>query len=175
MQSLWQTSHKEENCWKKHLHKAPPRHSTEASGLFLDEELLVCHIAQDKMPYIMQGIEEAYYCVPTIEDGQWNDLNNWMGLVDSIVGQEGSLMANLCSEEQMTSINKKIDDVSINNWLQLQEKAKLHDNQMKELLTSHTEDQQMSVQVETNACKWGPQKMGPNEQVIRKAPDWLSS
>jgi hypothetical protein len=67
----------------------------------------VCHIAQDKMPYIMQGIEEAYYCVPTIEDRRWDDLNNWMGLVDSIVNQEGPLMADLCSEEQMTSINEK--------------------------------------------------------------------
>jgi hypothetical protein len=27
--------------------QAPPRRSTEASGTFLDEELLVCHIAQD--------------------------------------------------------------------------------------------------------------------------------
>ena len=97
--------HKEVDCWKKHLHKAPPRCSTEASGMFLDEELLVCHIAQDKMPYITQGIEEAYYCVPTIEDGQWDDLNNWMGLVESIVGQEGPLMADPCSEEQMTSNN----------------------------------------------------------------------
>jgi hypothetical protein len=61
--------HKEEDCWKKHLHKAPPRHFTEASGMLLDEELLVCHIAQDKMPYITQGIEEAYYFVPTNEDG----------------------------------------------------------------------------------------------------------
>ncbi len=77
--------HKEEDCWKKHPHKAPPRCSTEASGTFLDEELLVCHIAQDEMPYVMQGIEEAYYCVPAIEDGQWNNLNNWMGLVNSIV------------------------------------------------------------------------------------------
>jgi hypothetical protein len=51
--------HKEEDCWMKHLHKAPPRHSMEASGMFLDDELLVCHIAQDKMPYITQGIEGA--------------------------------------------------------------------------------------------------------------------
>jgi hypothetical protein len=34
--------HKEENCWKKHPHKAPSRRSTEASGMFLDEELLMC-------------------------------------------------------------------------------------------------------------------------------------
>jgi hypothetical protein len=107
--------HKEEDCWKKYPHKAPPRRSTEASGTFLNEELLMCHIAQDEMPYITQGIEEAYYCVPTIEDGRWDDLNNWMGLVDSIANQEGPLMADLCSEEQMTSNNEKIDDVGMND------------------------------------------------------------
>jgi hypothetical protein len=61
--------HKKEDFWKKHPHKAPPRCSTEVSETCLDEELLVCHIAQDKMPYVMQGVEEAYYCVPIIEDG----------------------------------------------------------------------------------------------------------
>jgi hypothetical protein len=45
-------SHKEEDCWKKYPHKAP--------GTFLDEELLMCHIAQDEMPIDMQGVEEAY-------------------------------------------------------------------------------------------------------------------
>ncbi len=97
--------HKEEDCWKKYLHIAPPRRSTEASGTFLDEELLMCHIAQDKMPYITQGVEEAYYCVPTIEDKQWDDLNNQVGLVDNVVDQEGPLMADPCSKEQMMSNN----------------------------------------------------------------------
>ncbi len=60
---------KEEACWKKHLHKTPARRSMEASATFPDEELLMCHIAHDKMPYVTQGVEEAYYCVPTIEDG----------------------------------------------------------------------------------------------------------
>jgi hypothetical protein len=41
----------------------------------------MCHIAQDKMPYIVQGVEEAYYSVPIAEDKQWDDLNIWMGLV----------------------------------------------------------------------------------------------
>jgi hypothetical protein len=41
---------------------------------------------------------------------------------------------------------------------------------MKELVTSHVEDQQRSVPVETDAGKWGPQKMGPNKQVSRKVP-----
>jgi hypothetical protein len=68
----------------------------------------MCHIAQDKMPYVTQGIEEAYYCVSTIEERQWDDLNNWMGLVNSIVNQEGPFMADPCSEEQMPSNNEKI-------------------------------------------------------------------
>ncbi len=75
----------------------------------------MCHIAQDKMPYITQGIEEAYYCVPTIEDGRLDDLNNRMGLVDSIVNKEGPLMADLFSEEQMTSNNEKIHDLGMSN------------------------------------------------------------
>jgi hypothetical protein len=107
--------HKKKDCWKKHPHKAPSRCSTETLGMFLDEKLLVCHIAQDKMPYITQVVEEVYYCVPTIEDGQWDDLNNQMGLVESIVGQEGSLMAGPCSEEQMMSNNEETNDVSMNN------------------------------------------------------------
>jgi hypothetical protein len=41
---------------------------------------------------------------------------------------------------------------------------------MKELVTSHVEDQQRSVLAETNASKWGPQKMRPNKQVSRKVP-----
>jgi hypothetical protein len=48
--------------------------------------------------------------------------------------------------------------------------AKLHDNQMKELVTSHVEDQQRSVPAETDAGKWGPPTMGPNKQVNRKVP-----
>jgi hypothetical protein len=61
--------HKEENCWKKHPHKAPSSSSTEALGTFLDEELLACNIAQDKMPCITLDVKAAYYCVPIIEDG----------------------------------------------------------------------------------------------------------
>jgi hypothetical protein len=65
---------------------------------------------------------------------------------------------------------KKKYDVEMSNWLELQEKTKLHDNQMKELVTSHVEDQQRSVPAETDAGKWGPQKIGPDKQVSRKAP-----
>jgi hypothetical protein len=113
--------------------------------MFLDEELLVCNIAQDKMPFIMQDVEAAYYYVPIIEDGQWDDLDSRMGLVESIMGQEGPLMADPCAEGQMTSNNKKINDIGKNGWLELQDQEKLHDNQMKELVTSHMEDQQRSV------------------------------
>jgi hypothetical protein len=61
--------HKEEDCWKKHPHRALSRSPMEASGMFLDEELLVCNIAQDKVPSTTQGVEAAYYCVPIIENG----------------------------------------------------------------------------------------------------------
>jgi hypothetical protein len=157
--------HKEDNFWKKHLHKASLRSSTEALGTFLDGELLVCNIAQDKMPYVTVDIGAAYYCVPIMEDKQLDDLDSRMGQVKSIVGQEGPLMADPRSEEQMTSNNKKINDIGKNDWLELQDQEKLHDNQMKELLASHVEDQQSSVQAKTNAGKWDPPEMGPNQMV----------
>jgi hypothetical protein len=143
--------HKEEDCWKKHPYKAPTRSSMEALGMFLDEELLMCNIAQEEVPNITQDVEATYYCVPIIEDGCWDDLDSQMGLVESIMGQEGPLMADPCTEEQMTLINEKINDIGKNDWLELQDQAKLHDKQMKELVTSHVEDQQRSVQAETNA------------------------
>jgi hypothetical protein len=110
------------------------------------------------MPSITQDIKEAYYCVPTIEDGQWDDLSNPMGLVKSSVGQEGQLLADPCSEEQMVSNDEKIDDGDMRDWLELQEKVKLHNNQTKELVTSQVKDQQWSVPAGTGAGKWGPQK-----------------
>jgi hypothetical protein len=36
---------------------------------------------------------------------------------------------------------------------------------MKELLTSHVEDQQRSVQAETNEGKWDPQELGTSKQT----------
>jgi hypothetical protein len=104
---------------------------------FLEEELLVCNIAQDKVPYIMQDVEAAYYCVFIIEDGQLNDLDSWMGLVESIMDQEGPLMADLYADEQMTLNNNNINDIGQNNWLELQDQEKLHDSQMKEHMASH--------------------------------------
>jgi hypothetical protein len=53
----------------------------------------------------------------------------------------------------MTSNNEKINDVGMSDWLELQEQAKVPDNQMKELVTSHVEDQHRSIPVETNAGK----------------------
>ncbi len=79
-------------------------------------------------------------------------------------------MADPCAEEQMTLNNEKNNDVSKNDFLELQDQAKLYDNQMKELVTSQVEDQQRSVQVETNADKWDPPEMGPNKQVSKMIP-----
>jgi hypothetical protein len=72
--------------------------------------------------------------------------------------------------KQMTSTTKKSNDVSMNDWLKLQEQAELHDNQMKELVASHVEDHQRSVPAENGKVKWCPLKMGPNEQVSKMVP-----
>ncbi len=101
--------------------------------------------------------------VPIEEDEQWDK----MGLVDSIMEQEGPFMVDPCLEKQMTSSSRKSNDVSMNNWLKLQEQAKLHDIQTKELVASHREDQQRSVPAEVGAGKWGPPIMGPNKHVSK--------
>jgi hypothetical protein len=93
-----------------------------------------------------------------------------MGLVESIMGQEDPLMADPCTEEQMMSNNDKINDSGKNNWLELQDQEKLYDNQMKELMASHVEDQHRSIQAETDAGKWDPPEMGPNKQVSKMVP-----
>jgi hypothetical protein len=49
-------------------------------------------------------------------------------------------------------------------------KTKLHDNQMKELVASHMEDQQRSDQAKTGAGKWDPPEIEPNEQVSKMVP-----
>ncbi len=36
---------------------------------------LVCNIAVDDATYVMQDIDTASYCIPIIEDRQWDDLN----------------------------------------------------------------------------------------------------
>jgi hypothetical protein len=50
-----------------------------------------------------------------MEDEQWDDHDSWMGPVKSIMGQEGQLMADPCSDEQMTSNCKKTNDMGKNN------------------------------------------------------------
>ncbi len=79
-------------------------------------------------------------------------------------------MADPCSGEQMTLNNNKINDIGKKDWLELQDQAKLHDNQMKELVSSHVEDQQRPVQAETNTGKWDPPEMGPDKQVSKMVP-----
>jgi hypothetical protein len=79
--------HTENDCWKKHLHKAPSKSSWEASGAFLDKVLLVCNIAVDDATYITQDIETVYYCIPITEDRQWDDPNRQMGLIKSLPNQ----------------------------------------------------------------------------------------
>ncbi len=43
------------------------------------------------------------------------------------------------------SFEKKTDDAGLNDWLELQEQANVHDRQMKELVASHVEDLQHSL------------------------------
>jgi hypothetical protein len=67
---------------------------------------------------------------------------------------------------------KNMNDVGQNDWLELQDQAKLHDRQIKELVASHVEDQQRSVQAETNAGKWDAPDMGPNKKVSMMVPSY---
>jgi hypothetical protein len=94
--------HTENDCWKKHPHKAPIKSSLEVFGVFLDEELLVCNIAVDDATYIMQDVETAYYCIPIIKDGQWEDLKHRMDLIKSLPNQEGPLKVDPCKEDYAT-------------------------------------------------------------------------
>jgi hypothetical protein len=87
-----------------------------------------------------------------------------MGLVESHIGQEDPLMADPYKELCDMS-NKKTDDAGLNDWLELQEQANVHNRQMKELAASHVENQQWSIQTEDSNGKWGPQEMGSNKQA----------
>ncbi len=64
-----------------------------SSGVFLEEELLVDKIKVDDTYYITENVENAYYCVPITENGQWEDLESWMGLIESLMGKEDPLIA----------------------------------------------------------------------------------
>ncbi len=113
----------------------------EASGAFFDEELLVGNIADDDATYVKQDIDTAYYCTPLTEDGQWDNLNCRMGLIKGLLNQEVPLKADPCEDDHVMSNDKKTDDACLDDWLELQEQANKHDRQIKELVTSHMEDQ----------------------------------
>ncbi len=82
------TNHSESNCWNKYPHKAPRKSSTDASGAFLKEEVLVCNIKVDDTYYVTANVENAYYCVPITEDRQWEEgFESWMGLVEGLISQ----------------------------------------------------------------------------------------
>jgi hypothetical protein len=55
---------------------------------------------------------------------------------------------------------KKTDNAGLNDWLELQEQAKAHNRQIKELVASHVEDLQQSVQAEASNDMWDPQEKG---------------
>ncbi len=115
--------HAESSCWKKYPHKAPSKSSTEASGVFLKKELLVCNFDVGDTYYVTENVENAYYSVPIIEDGQWDDLASWMGMVESHKGQEDQLIADPYEELRDVS-NKGMDNTDLSDWLELQEKSK---------------------------------------------------
>jgi hypothetical protein len=156
--------HAESSCWKKYLHKAPSKSSTEASGVFLDEELLVCNINIMTHTTTQRTWRMHTIASPIAEDGQWNDLASRMGMVESHMGQEDPLIADPYKELRDMS-HKKTDNADLSDWLELQEKTKTHNRLMKELAAGHMEDQHRSVKAEANDGKWGPQEMGPNKQA----------
>jgi hypothetical protein len=103
--------------------------------------------------------------VPITEDGQWGDLARGMGLSESLMGQEDLFMADLYEGFYDMSSNKKTEDAGLNDLLELQEQANLHDRQMIELVASHVEDLQWSVQTEASNGAWGPQELESNQQA----------
>jgi hypothetical protein len=149
-------NHAECKCWNKYLHKTPRKSSKEASGMFLEEELIVCKKEVNDTYYVTKNVENAYYCVPTLDHGQLEDLESWMGLADL-------LMADPCKGFYAMSSDKKINDAGLNDWLELQDQASMHDRQMKALVVSHVEDQQRSIQAEASNGAWDPQELGSNK------------
>jgi hypothetical protein len=109
----------ENDSWKKHLHKASSKSSLETSEIFFNEELIVCNIAVEDATYVMQDIETTDYCSPVMEDGQLDDLNSKMDLIESLTNQEGPLKADPCKEDHVMSNDKKTDDAGLDNWLEL--------------------------------------------------------
>ncbi len=78
-------------------------------------------------------MKTAYYCVPTLDDGQLEDLESWMGLADL-------LMADPYKGFYAISSDKKTDDAGQNDWLELQDQATKHDKLMRQLAVNHMED-----------------------------------
>jgi hypothetical protein len=58
-----------------------------------------------------------------------------------------------------------MDDAGLNDWLELQKQVNMHDGQMKELVASHVEDLQRSVQAEASHGTWDPQEKGSNKHA----------
>jgi hypothetical protein len=86
-----------------------------------------------------------------------------MGSIKSLPNQIGPLKADPCKEDHVMSNDKKTDDAGLDNWLELQKQASKQDRQMKELVTSHVEDQLRSIQTEADRGKWYPQELGTIE------------
>jgi hypothetical protein len=123
------------------------------------------NINVDDTYIITENVENVYYCIPIVEDGQWDDVASWMGMVKSLMVQEDPLIADPFKELYHVS-SKKVDNVDLSDWIALQEQAKTHNRQMKELTASH---RQQSVQAEANNKKWDPLEIGPNEQANKMA------
>ncbi len=124
----------------------------------------MCNIDVNDTYYITEKVENAYYCIPTAEDRQWDDLASRMGIVESHMGHKDPPIADPYKELFDVS-NKKTDKADLSEWLELQAQAKTHNRWMKKLATGHVEDQQQSVQAEANDSKWSAQEMGPNEKA----------
>ncbi len=100
----------------------------------------MCIIDIDDTYYVKENVENAYYCVPIIEDRHWDDLASWMGLVEIPMGPEDPLTADPYPYKEFCDVlNEKTDDADLNDWLELQEQAKVHNRQTKELVASHME------------------------------------
>jgi hypothetical protein len=88
----------------------------EASGAFLVKELILCNINFNDTYYITENIEDAYYCVPTIDNGQWNDLDSQIDLAELLIAEPYKGLYDVL-------YSKKIEgnpDTGLNGWLKLQ-------------------------------------------------------
>jgi hypothetical protein len=72
----------------------------------------VCKIEVNDTNHVTENVEDTYYHVPITDDGQWEDLESWMGPEDLI-------MADPYKEFYDASRDKKTDDAGLNDWLEL--------------------------------------------------------